>query len=52
MKKEDKEVEYRISKTEVQRGSSGMIMEENSLTVVGDNLKEVEKIFDRKWTKK
>lgn len=52
MPEEKKEVEYKISKSEIKRGSSGMVMEENSLTVVGNNLKEVEKIFDKKWTNK
>lgn len=48
----EEKLECRISKTEITRGSNGMVLEEYSLTVTGEDLKQVEKIFDRKWTKK
>jgi len=44
--------ECRISKTEITRGSSGMVLEEYSLTVTGEDLRRVEKVFDKKWKKK
>lgn len=46
---EKEQPEYKISKTEVIKGASGMVFEEHSLTVVGKDLKQVEKVFDKKW---
>ena len=47
MDKEKKECQ--ISKSEKKLGVDGKSFDEITLTVMGNDLKEVEKIFDRKW---
>lgn len=40
-----------IFKRESKRNLEGMMFEDKQLTVEGDNMEEVKKVFDEKWKK-
>lgn len=48
---EKKPITQGITKTETKRGISGSIMEEKSMSVYGNDLKECTKILREEWDK-